>query len=318
MRRLRRRGTLHAVDWQLLNKTTIWVQGVDLDGADLSLVSRRVAHVLTLQDHELAVVDVRPGTIAFDVMRATVKPEWITGKEAAITRILADTDGVSVRDDAIVHSEGILGAISLPASDAPAVLERASRMRDEVAEKLARRAVVFASGQELISGAVRDLNSGFIVEALKGAGYQAEAGGVLPDDVAAAAFMVSDALSRGYGLVVTTGGIGAEDKDHARGIIAMFDRDACAAKVLGFAVDHERHHHDGVYVVVGEAGIVRFVALPGPTVEARLACARMLDGLGLGYDKVRLAEHIADGLREHWIERLGRKGQDDELVHVRR
>jgi hypothetical protein len=306
----------HPVDWKLLNKTTIWAEGVDLAGADLSLVSRRVAGVLMLQDHELAVVDVRPGTIAFDVMRRTVRPEWIVGKEDAMIQVLASTDGVSVREGALIHSEGILGAISLPTSAAATVLARSERMRDEVAERLARRAVVFASGEELASGAVRDLNSTFVIDALTEAGYDAEFGGVLRDDVAAAEYVLSDALSRGFGLVVTTGGIGAEDKDHARGIIARFDSDPYAAKVLGFRVDHERHHHDGVYVVVGDAGIVRLIALPGPTVEAKLACTRMIEALKLGYDKARLAEFVADGLREYWLERLGREGPENELVHV--
>jgi molybdenum cofactor synthesis domain-containing protein len=296
------------VDWHLLSKTTFWVDGVDLNDADLRLLACRVGDALGLQDHEIAVVDVRVGTIAFDVLRETVRPEWIIAKEDEVIEALRSTEGVAVRVDACVHSDGVLGLISLPKSAASSVLEDAQRVGQEVRAKLVCRAVVFASGEELLAGAVRDLNSGPIIEALEADGFEAVYGGILRDDVNAAASAVEAAIGRGYGLVVTTGGVGAEDKDHAREVIARFDPSACAAPVLAFEVDNRRHHRDGVYIIVGECGAVRMVALPGPTVEARLACGRMIEGLGRGMDKRELAEHVADGLREHWLS--SRNGAD--------
>ena len=52
------------MEWDLLEKTTFWVNDVDLKGADLDQVSEAAARALCLQPREVMVIDVRPGHIA--------------------------------------------------------------------------------------------------------------------------------------------------------------------------------------------------------------------------------------------------------------
>ncbi|MGB9860660.1 MAG: molybdopterin-binding protein, partial [Moorellaceae bacterium] len=298
------------MEWDLLEKTTFWVQDVDLRGADLGQVAAAAAQALNLEAHEVMVVDVRPGLVAFDILRRRVQAEAVAGKEKEILKRLKEVPGVILGPEAGVHSEGILGLIALEPGEAREILSASARLASEISQAVARRALVFASGSELLAGKIRDTNSPYLLEALTEAGFQAEFGGILEDDVVAVANRLEGALERGYGLIVTTGGVGAEDKDCNIEAILRLDPQAHTPWILKFTPDNNRHHKEGVRVAVGRVGVARLVALPGPHEEVRLACQALLEGLAVGLDDAGLAEKIAGVLRQRWQERMGKGGSE--------
>ncbi|MGI9861819.1 molybdopterin-binding protein [Moorella naiadis] len=288
------------MEWDLLEKTTFWIDDIDLAGADLGLVAAVAAAALELLAQEVMVVDVRPGLVAFDILRRRVKAEAVAGKEGEILRHLAGLPGVTLGPEAAVHSEGVLGLIALEPEEAARVLEKSATLARDISQAVARRAMVFASGAEVIAGKIKDTNSPYILAALEKAGYQARFGGILPDDVVAAANRLEGALEEGYGLIITTGGVGAEDKDFSVEAILRLDPEASTPWILKFKPDYRRHHKEGVRIAVGQVGQAGLVALPGPHEEARLGCDRLLAGLEQGLEGAHLAEYIAGALRERW------------------
>lgn len=288
------------MEWDLLEKTTFWIDDIDLAGADLGQVAAVAAAALELPEKEVMVVDVRPGLVAFDILRRRVKAEAVAGKEQEILRRLAGLPGVTLGPEAAVHSEGVLGLIALEPEEAARVLEESATLAGDISRAVARRAMVFASGAEVIAGKIKDTNSPYILAALEKAGYQSRFGGILADDVVAAANRLEGALEEGYGLIITTGGVGAEDKDFSVEAILRLDPEASTPWILKFKPDYHRHHKEGVRIAVGQVGPARLVALPGPHEEARLGCDRLLAGLEQGLDSGPLAEYIAGALRERW------------------
>jgi molybdenum cofactor synthesis domain-containing protein len=254
------------------------------------------------------VVDVRPGLVAFDVMRATVPAESVTARGPELLRALAAVPGVSLGPGAAVHSEGVLGLIGADPLEGARALEASREMAAEVLRRVARRALVLASGPEVRDGKIRDTNSPFLLEALRSAGFHADLGGVLEDDTVAVAAALEDAAGRGFGLVVTTGGVGAEDKDHNVEAILRLDPRAHTPWILRFERDMKRHHKDGVRIAVGRVGPTLFVALPGPHEEVRLAAAVLLPALSAGRPDNEIAEALALALRERWHSRMRTHG----------
>lgn len=298
------------MEWDLLEKTTFWVQDADLRGAELGQVATAAARALNLEAHEVMVVDVRPGLVAFDILRRRVEAEAVAGKEKEILKRLKEVPGVILGPEAGVHSEGVLGLIALEAGEAREILSASARLASEISQAVARRALIFASGSEVLAGKIRDTNSPYLIEALTEAGFQAEFGGILEDDVVAVANRLEGALERGYGLIVTTGGVGAEDKDCNIEAILRLDPLAHTPWILKFTPDNNRHHKEGVRIAVGRVGMARLVALPGPHEEVRLASQALLEGLALGLDDAGLAERIAGVLRQRWQERMGKGGSE--------
>lgn len=298
------------MEWDLLEKTTFWVQDVDLRGADLGQVAAAAAQALDLEAHEVMVVDVRPGLVAFDILRRRVQSEAVAGKEKEILKRLKEVPGVILGPEAGVHSEGVLGLIALEPGEAREILSASARLASEISQAVARRALVFASGSEVLAGKIRDTNSPYLIEALTEAGFQAEFGGILEDEVVAVANRLEGALERGYGLILTTGGVGAEDKDCNIEAILRLDPQAYTPWILKFTPDNNRHHKEGVRIAVGRVGMARLVALPGPHEEVRLACRALLEGLAQGMDDAGLAEKIAGVLRQRWQERMGKGGSE--------
>lgn len=296
------------MEWDLLEKTTFWVEDIDLQGADLELVAVAAAQALGLEAHEVLVVDVRPGRVAFDILRRRVQAEAVAGKEKEILKRLKEVPGVLLGPEAGVHSEGVLGLIALEPAQAREILSTSARLAAEISQAVARRALIFASGSEVLEGKIRDTNSPYLLEALTQAGFQAEFGGILEDDIVAVAHRLEGAVERGYGLIVTTGGVGAEEKDCNVEAILRLDPQACTPWILKFTPDNHRHHKEGVRIAVGRVGMARLVALPGPHEEVRLACRALLEGLAQGLDDAGLAEKIAGVLRQRWQEHMGKGG----------
>lgn len=296
------------MEWDLLEKTTFWVENIELQGADLGQVAAAAALALGLEPQEVLVVDVRPGAVAFDLLRRRVQAEAVAGKGKEILSRLRELPGIVLGAQAAVHSEGVLGLIALEAKEAQKVLSVSAEMAVRVSQAVARRALVFASGSEVRAGTIRDTNSPYLLAALKEAGYRAEFGGVLEDDLTAVVTRLEEALEKGYGLIITTGGVGAEDKDWNIEAILRLDSRAHTPWILKFTPDMRRHHKEGVRIAVGRVGIARLIALPGPHEEVRLGCRALLEGLTRGLDDSSLAAEIAGVLRRRWREQLGKGG----------
>ncbi len=288
------------MEWNLLEKTTFWIENIDLHSADLTKVASAAAVALKLSPKEVMVVDVRPGLVAFDILKHRIHAEIVAGKEKEILENISQLQGVVLGSDASVHSEGVLGLIALEPEEAFRALDKSEAMARNISKAVARRAVVFASGSEVIAGKIKDTNSPYIMEGLEKAGYQTRFGGILEDDVIAAANRLEGAAEEGYGLIITTGGVGAEDKDCSIEAIQRLDPNAQTAWILKFKPDYHRHHKEGVRIALGRMGLAYLIALPGPHEEAKLGFNRLLEGMEKGLEDKDLAEYIACALRDRW------------------
>lgn len=199
-----------------------------------------------------------------------------------------------------IHSNGILGQICAGVEDQAAMLDRVARMTEELRKNVSRRAIVFPTGFELQQGLIEDTNTPYLRDMLEGAGYQVTVGEIISDDLSDVVGKLSDALNQGFGLIVTSGGVGAEDKDHTVEGICAIDRDAAAPYVVKFPKGTGRHVKDGVRVGVGSEGLSLMVSLPGPHDEVELTAPVLLQGLRESWDKAFLADRLAAVLAEKW------------------
>jgi len=295
------------MEWDLLEKTTFWIEGAHLDGANLEHVAAAAASVLGLESDEVMVVDVQEQIVALDILRRKVAAESLAGKSGEILRQLAEVPGVTLADNASVHSEGVLGLIAMEPDAASSVISRSEEMGTAVAEQVSRRACVFASGSEVIAGKIEDTNSPYLINALNESGFRAEFGGIIQDSTATAVNHLEGALMSGFGLIVTTGGVGAENKDHSVEAVLRLDPGAYTPWILKFTPDMKRHHKEGVRIAVGRVGISRIVSLPGPHAEVQEGCRALLAGISNGLDDAALAEAIGSAILKRWLSRIGRK-----------
>ena len=296
------------MEWNLLEKTTFWIEGAELQNANLDDTAAAAAKALGLEPAEIMVVDIQPGLIAFDVLRKNIPAESVAGKAGEILRSLAGVEGISLHSTASVHSEGVLGLIALDPEVAREVISRSAEIGQAVTSAVVKRACVFSSGAEVISGKIEDTNSPYLVKILTETGFKAEFGGIIEDSVSAAVSALEGAMMRGFGLIITTGGVGAESKDHSVEAVLKLDPDAFTPWILKFAPDKKRHHKDGVRIAVGRVGICRIVSLPGPHAEVRLGSRALIEGLEVGLDDAALAESIASVIRERWLNHMGKGG----------
>jgi len=296
------------MEWNLLEKTTFWIEGINLHEVNLGTLADAAAAALGLQAGEVMVVDVQPGMVAFDVLRRQIPAEAVAGKGEPLLQELAAIPGVSFVEGVSVHSEGVLGMIALDPEAAQSVLERSASLGATVADAVSRRACVFASGSEVIAGSIEDTNSPFLLDVLNEAGFKGEFGGIIEDNTLAAVQALETALTKGFGLIITTGGVGAEKKDHSVEAILRLDPAAHTPWILKFTPDMRRHHKEGVRIALGRSGISRILALPGPHEEVRLGCRALLDGLQRGLADGPLAEVVASAIRQRWHHHFPDKG----------
>ena len=284
----------------LLEKTELWVNEITLDNTNLTDLANAVAGVLGLSDGEVLVVDVRPRHITLDVLATNIPQENIMGKERAILDAVAALPGVTLYPETYIHSNGILGQICAGVEDQEAMLERVAKMTEELRKNVSHRAIVFPTGFELQQGLIEDTNTPYLKEMLEKAGYKVTVGEIMADDLSDVVDKLSDALNRGFGLIVTSGGVGAEDKDHTVEGICAIDREAATPYVVKFTKGTGRHVKDGVRVGVGSEGLSLMVSLPGPHDEVELTAPVLLQGLEEGWDKTLLADRLAAVLAEKW------------------
>ncbi|MHB8696236.1 MAG: molybdopterin-binding protein, partial [Solirubrobacteraceae bacterium] len=219
---------------------------------------------------------------------------------------LGDLPGVEVSEETSLCSEGMLGWIAADDAEGRAALDRSRRMAAEIERTIASRAIVFSTGPEVSSGQIEDTNKPWIAGRLRLANFRATEGPDLPDDVdAIAAAMREAAEELGFGLLVTTGGVGAETKDGTVEALCSIDPDAATPYLFEVEQGHGRHVKPGVRIAVGDVAGALVVCLPGPHDEARVGVEALLAGLERTPDKHELAERIASSLRDrlrrhHW------------------
>lgn len=281
----------------LLEKTELWINDIRLDHCDLNEIARTAARVLNLEEEKVLVVDVRDNYITLDILKKAVNGGDIAGKEEQLLRELAEIPGVMLGDQAGIHSEGILGIIALPKEEIENTLQRSEQMVKEIRERIARRVKVFPTGFEVKKGLIKDTNSPMLIEAFQQRGYQASLGDVIDDDTDEVYFNLSSAVDQAYGLVITTGGVGAEDKDHTVEGILQLDPAAATPWIVKYQQGSGRHCKEGVRIAVGQVDQTMMIALPGPNDEVRIAMEVIFEELPAQPDKHTLAEKIAQALR---------------------
>ncbi len=292
----------------LLEKTELRIYGLELHEVNLTTVAASAAKVLELPVEQVLVVDVRDDHICLDILAKTVDMRQLIGKQGSLLEELRGIAGLKVREDAYVDSAGIMGLISCEPLESGEIVARTAAMSDEIERTVLRRARVYATGFEVKRGMIEDTNSPYLLELLESQGYKAEFGGILEDDVHAIAHALRDAAERGFGLVITTGGVGAEDKDFSVEAVTRIDPEAATPWIVKFEAGTGRHLKDGVRIGVGQYGLTTYVSLPGPhdEVEASAAALRQFCTAGR-VDKLALANAVAEILREklrgkqaHW------------------
>jgi molybdenum cofactor synthesis domain-containing protein len=294
-------------DFDLLQKTELRIVGVGLSRANLTEVAAAVAGCLGLDPNEVLVIDARDDLLTLDILRRTINPYEVVGRQASILAALGKVPGVTVTEGATVESDGLLGWIAMDEAEAVEALDRSLRMAAEIERRIARRAIVFSTGPEVTSRQIEDTNKPLIQELLTANGFAVTLGEDLADDIEHIAAKLAEAIhERGFGLVVTTGGVGAEAKDRTIEALLAVDPQAVTPYVCRFEQGTGRHEKDGVRIGVGQVGRSVLVALPGPNAEARLGMAAVIQGLAEGWDKERLAAEIAQRLREHLREKMHR------------
>lgn len=287
-------------DYNLLEKTELWVQPIRLRDANLTHVAAAVAKVLEVRPEEILVTDVRDETLTLDVLRPSIRPENLIGKRDAILACLAVIDGIRLLPETDVHSEGILGFVALDAEVARGAIELSREMAADISARIAHRAMIFSTGAELLAGLITDTNYPALADALTGGGFEVQRGPVLPDSRAAISRALSEGAAAGYGLLITTGGIGAEDKDHTVEAVQDVDAGAATPYIVHYEAGTGRHTKDGVRLAVGRIGRALIVSLPGPNDEVQLCLPVLLKGLRENWPAPELAESLAAAVRRKW------------------
>ncbi len=287
---------------QLFNKREIFFRGIELNGVNLDQIAAVVAKELALPEKDVVVVDARADLLTLDVLNREVEVERIAGRGPALLRALSQIPGLIVRPEAEIHSEGVLGLVNLSAPDAQALPAALRAMDRQIRANMARRAVVLPTGAEIIAGHVEDTNTPFLVDLLRSEGFAAEAGPAVADDLDTAIGALSEAGLKGYGLVVTTGGTGAETKDCIIEAIEALDPATAAPYVVRYHRGQGRHAKDGVRVAVGCVELTTYVALTGPHREVRSVAPVLMRGLKSEMSNAQLAQAIADVLRAELME----------------
>lgn len=298
-------GSAPGGEANLFQKTELWLDGVVLDHADLNELAACVAGVLSLDRREVLVIDVQPDYLTLDLLRRTVRLEQIAGRERELLERLAGLPGVRLKPDACVHSEGILGVIAMPPEESAQRLACSRLQTEQLQAGIARRVRIFPTGTELIRGSVKDTNSPLIQQVFEDRGYTARVGDAVEDSVNATAARLMEAVGEGYGVVITTGGTGAEGKDCAVEAVQLADPTAATPWIMKFQKGAGRHLKEGVRVAVGRVEEAWLIALPGPNDEVRTALEVLPALLEGGWDKACVADALAARLRAVVQEKSG-------------
>ncbi|HTP51873.1 MAG TPA: molybdopterin-binding protein [Anaeromyxobacteraceae bacterium] len=297
-------------DYDLMDKTELTIRGIALRDADLSRLADAVAQVLGIERSDLLVTDVLGDQVVIDVLRRGLDPHALVGKKEELRRRLAEVPGVDCTDETEFFSKGMLSWIALEPAEGELILRRSEAMAREIRERLRTTATVFSTGAEVVGGLVKDTNAPFLRTRLEAAGFRVKLGGALKDDEVLIAERLRQAADEGCGLILTTGGVGAEDKDRTIEAVLGADPSAATPHIVKYQLGVGRHRHkDQVRVAVGNVGRTLVVALPGPNDEVQVGVEALVEGLAAGAGKAALAERIAVALRERLREKAAAAGR---------
>ena len=301
-------------EFDLHGKTELSINGIYLDNADLNQIADTVADTLKIDRGDLLVTDVRDDNLVLDILKGDLDAREIVGKNDELLRRLSSLPGIRITGEASTSSRGLLSWIALDPAEARKALERAEVMAGEMEKRLKKTAVVFSTGVEVAGGQVMDSNAPAIRKRLNSEGYTVKFAAALKDDDILIAAHLKQAAMDGYGLVVTTGGVGAEDKDRTIEAVLMVDPEAATPEIVKYQLGIGRHKHkDSVRIAVGSIYQTTIVALPGPNDEVLPGLDALACGLAAGYGKRELAENIACALRKRLREKCSRTHGEGEV-----
>ena len=290
-----------AAQSRLFNKTEIFIKGLVLEDVDLGAVASVVAGQLGIGQDKVLVIDARDDLISLDVLQQEIETRRIVGLERDMLEALAQVPGLSLTENACIHSQGVLGMLGVQGVSARKLASKMAETESMIERMVAKRCLVFPTGNEIIENKIADTNTPFLVDAMRGAGFTAQAGEVLPDDEDVLVGKLLEAASLGFGVVLSTGGTGAEKKDCMVEAIQKIDPDAAVSYIVHFTKGQGRHHKDGVRIALGQVDRTIFVALPGPHSEVAQATPTLLEGLERRWSKKELADALAALLRQNYI-----------------
>lgn len=303
------------MDLELFEKTEIWIRPIQIRDVDLGNVAEGVAKVLNLEKREVMVVDVREELITLGIMRKRVKAQDIIGRKESLLQALAEIPGISLTSETDIHSDGILGLIALEDQKAAKdLLNKMEQMGREIADRIRKRAIIFPSGFEIEKGLIRDANSPYIKNRLIQEGYEVTLGDVLEDDLESIVVALTKAANEGFGLIITTGGVGAEKKDRMVEALLELDPKASTPYIIHYEKGTGRHEKDGVRIGVAQVDPSFLIALPGPHEEAKIGIEVIMEGLKKGLNK----ETLAASLSERYIEVLRKIHHERTPSHDKR
>jgi len=285
-------------EFDLLRKTELRVDGISLQNANLNDIAAVVAEILGVRGEGILVTDVQGDTITIDVLKESVDAYDILGKKDELLQRLSRLPGVGITDKTSICSQGMLGWVALDYGKAKPALKRSERITEEIRRRLSKRAVVFSTGFEVASGQIEDTNTPAIGQRLEAEGYSVTPGPTLRDDELLIAANLRQAVDDGYGLIITTGGVGAEDKDHTIEAVLALDPEAATPYICKYKKGTGRHYKDGVRIAVGQAAQALVVALPGPNDEVKSSLDVLVNGLKSNLSASVLAEQIASNLKK--------------------
>ncbi|MDQ7781386.1 MAG: molybdopterin-binding protein [Desulfomonilaceae bacterium] len=295
--------------FDLLSKTEMRIENIVLEKANLTDIAARVADVLGLQRSEVLVVDYRDEAMTLDILNTCVNAHNVLGMKDRLLGSLGDLPGVRVSEETSIQSDGMLGWIAIDEPTAREALFKSEQMAAEILRNISKRVIVFSTGSEVADGQIEDTNTPAIMECLAEKGYKVTSGGTLRDDEVCISAKLREAADReGYGVIVTTGGVGAEDKDHTVESVRALDSDAATPYICHFEIGTGRHVKDGIRIAVGRYNGSLIVALPGPNDEVKASLDVLVEGLETGMDEKTLAETIAAALRGILREKMVRHG----------
>lgn len=294
--------------FDLLDKSELRVTGIELAGADLTALAAAAAAVLGFDSREVLVTDYLDDTLTFDILRPTVYSHQLVGRADELLSTLRKVPGVTLSDRSRVTANGILGWIAGDSAQVAAAMNTAQRIAAEMDARVTRRVAVFSTGAELVSGGVKDTNWAALSHRLGDSGFNCEHLGALPDDRDLIAGSIRRAADRGFGVVITTGGVGAETKDRTIEAVLSLAPDAEVRYTCHFTPGHGRHAKDGVRIAVGRYHGTRLIALPGPNDEVRACLGHIVDGLAVGVSDATLASAIGETLRQLLRDRMSDGG----------
>ena len=289
---------IDAAGYDLLQKTELRVENIQLENANLTDIARCVADVLGFNPGDVLVVDYRDKALTLDVLDNCVNARNIVGKKDRLIMGLNNLPGVHATTETTFNSSGMLGWISLDEGPAREALEKAEKMAAEIMNAVSKRVLVFSSGVEVAEHQIEDTNTPAISARLEAEGYQVKQGETLKDDQYYIAAKLREAGDYGgYGVIITTGGVGAEDKDHTVEAILSLDPEAATPYICHLKIGTGRHVKDGIRIAVGEYNGTLIVALPGPNDEVKASLDILIEGISRNWGKTVLADCLADNLK---------------------